>query len=100
MPIVPDSGEECPLIYKTIQTESPSTDELIAPALFAFFKKSPQIKGPKKTDPIAPHEIPKIATIVAGLNKAKTTDNNIKKALDTRIIKVKLLSVAFAFTNP
>lgn len=40
-------------------------DEEIAPNLVIFFERIPQTKGPRKIEPIAPQDIPRIATIVS-----------------------------------
>lgn len=72
----------------------------MAPILFTFFEKSPQTNGPRKTDPIAPHEIARIDTIVVGLKKARTTYKITKKTEEHLMRKVKNLSEAFLLKNP
>ena len=67
MPIVPDWGEGILNIVSRIHALRPKKADIIAPILLTCRLKSPQIKGPRKEDPIAPQEIPKIKTMVAGL---------------------------------
>ena len=100
IPIVPASCELIPNMYKLRQVTNPITEEEIAPNLFTLLLKSPQMKGPKNTEPIAPHDIPKIATIESGFNKAIITDIKTKKALPKRIKRVSLPSLMFLLINP
>jgi len=65
------------------------TEDEIAPTLFALFVNNPQINGPRKTDPMAPQEIPRIATIVSGLMNASITEINTKAAFENRINIIK-----------
>ena len=68
MPMVPASGDdEQPEKYRTRHSSKPVTEAQTAPVLFAFVLTSPQINGPRNTDPMAPQEIPRMDTIVAGL---------------------------------
>jgi len=72
MPIVPAPGAVtyhattspfgmlCPIKYNVRHVPSPKIAEDTAPNRFTFLQKSPQMNGPKKNDPIAPHEIPNI----------------------------------------
>ena len=80
MPIVPACGEGIPKMYKTRQAPKPKTDEYNAPYLLAFFQNNPQINGPKKAEPMAPQDIPRIATIVSGLERAIIMDIKINIA--------------------
>ena len=67
IPIVPAWGDGIPAAYRIRQVPNAKTDAEIAAHLFVFFQNNPQIKGPRKTEPIAPQEMPKMATMVAGL---------------------------------
>ena len=95
IPIVPACGDGVPVTYRVRQVASPRIDELHAPSGVARFQRSPDRYGPRKADPIAPHEIPRIATIVDGLKYASTTEIATKPALQTRIISVRFLSDTF-----
>ena len=100
IPIVPASGGENPMIYRNIHEKSPNSDENIAPNLFTFLEKSPHTKDPRKTDPIAPHEIERTATIVSMFSKARITDNRTKNPFMTLIRTVRFLSEIFGLINP
>lgn len=100
MPIVPACGEGEPVKYKYRQTPSPITEEENAPASVVLFHNKPHIKGPKNAAPIAPHEIPRIITIVEGLKYASTTDIIININANNLIKLVSVLSVAFGLINP
>lgn len=80
---------------RTKQTPNPSTEAAIAPKRLTFLLKSPQMKGPKKTEAIAPHEIESIVTITAGFSIAKIIERMMKKAELVRIKIVRDRSEAF-----
>jgi len=67
MPIVPAWGDGIPFRYRIKQAASPKIDEENAPNLVIRLLNKPQTNGPRNAAPIDPQEIPKIATMVAGL---------------------------------
>jgi len=106
IPIVPACGDAIfsttpgiPMA-KTRTTLSPPIMDAIAPVLLTFLLKSPQINDPKKVAPKAPHDIPKIATIVSGGLMAIPAEMITKTALPTLISVVKFLSETFLLINP
>ena len=75
-------------------------DPEIAPNLLILLLNNPQIKGPKKTDAIAPQEIERIVTITAGFIKARIIDKIMKKILLILTIFVSVVSSASLFIKP
>lgn len=100
IPIVPACGEGMPLTYKEIHTVNPIIPDDNPPNLLVHFMKRPPMKGPRKNDPIAPHETPKMATIESGLINAIITDINTKRILAIRIKRVRPLSLTSLFIYP
>ena len=84
----------------TRQIVSPPTEAPTAPTLLTFLLNIPQMKGPKKTEAIAPHEIARIVTITAGLKEARIMESKIKNTLPALIRIVKVLSEASFLINP
>ena len=60
----------------------------------------PQMKGPRKKDPRAPHEMPRMATMVSRSSQASTTERKTKNPLPMRISMVSLRSEASLLMNP
>lgn len=100
IPMVPACGEGIPEIYKIKQIDRPPIPDARAPVLVAFFMNKPQTNGPRKNAPMAPQEIPNMATMVSTLRKARVTDNMIKNALANLISRVKVPSLAFLLIKP
>ena len=82
------------------QVARPRTEEAIAPVRFTRVEKSPQMNGPRKTEPMAPQEIPRMETIVAGLKYARTTDKKMKKTLRIRMRNMSFLSDTSGLIKP
>lgn len=69
MPIAPAWGafESPHTAVSTMQVPRPRQEETMAPAVLTHLVKSPQRKGPKKTDAMAPQEMESTVTITPGL---------------------------------
>ena len=75
-------------------------DDARAPNLFTYFVNNPQMNGPKNVAPMAPHDIPSIATMESGFNRAMITDKRTKNTLENLIKFVSFLSEIFLLINP
>lgn len=100
MPIVPACGAGVPVAYSPRQVPKPATDEAIAPAFVIQLQRIPHTNGPRNAAPIAPHEIERMDTMVAGRRYARTTDKHTKPALHKRIKRVRRLSETPLLTKP
>ena len=85
---------------RTRQIANPPTAAEIAPNLFVQLLNMPQIKGPRATDAIAPQEITRIVTMIAGFIYARIIARRMNTTLLILIILVKVLSEAFLLMNP
>ena len=100
IPIVPDSAGAIPANDSPRQVPSPRRPEAIAASFVALLPMSPQRNGPRKKEPSAPHESERIATIVAGRKKARTTERRTKTAAMTRIKRVRSRSPTPGLMKP
>ena len=81
IPMVPASGDPNPATDKPIHTPSPRIIDEKAASFVVFFQNRPQMNGPRNADPMAPHDMARIVTMVEGLIRARITDNSTKNRL-------------------